>query len=87
MKRSIDVIVAKRYLQLFWHLALVVRCLKIGSSDLASSIGTKAINSDGLGRCAFDELFHGLITGYLKQPEPNLHKRSGERMRLAVLST
>ena len=92
MKRSIELIVAKRYFQSFGHLsmALVVRCLGFGISHPtgAPSIdGTWAKAADDSERIASNEFLRGLIAGYLNRPELNRHIRSGKRRRLAVLPT
>ena len=86
MKRSIEVRVVSRYLQLFGRLALVVRCLGMGSSDpTIGGIWTKAIDGADSERFDANKLFHGSIAGYLNRPEPNRYKRSGEPRRLAVV--
>ena len=97
MKRSIELIVAKRYFQSFGHLsmALVVRCLGFGitnpiigdPTDTPSIDGTWAKATDGSERIASNEFLRGLIAGYLNRPELNRHIRSGKRRRLAVLPT
>ena len=90
MKLSVNVIATQRHLDPFCHfpVALIVRCLGFGfNQPMIGGTWTKAIDNAELEeRFAFNDLSCGSIVGYLSQLGLNRYKRSGERMRLAMLT-